>query len=398
MRVALFDQRNSLWTSGHEYTRAQAGALLAADEADVELVAICDVPAKGMNVGPHSVRGVAPPPIPAPGPVGRQVDRVVRRVGQPGARERAWHDWAEREGIDVVLSFEPEHWWQPSRRTTVCTWLPDFQEWSLPELYPEGEAQQIQRYSARKAEVGDLVVVSSETVRKDLAHFIPEHAHKARVFRFPSRFAVGRELPPPDLSVLERFHLDPRFVLVVNQFWRHKNHTAVVEAAGLLRREGRSCPQIVMIGMPNDWRDPGGEYLSSLLASIARYGLESQVKILGFVSAEERDALTRCCAALLQPSRFEGWNTSIEDAKAIGRPVIASGIDVHREQVPDAFGHFDPDDVEALAKVLEAASELTPGPDLELERAALGIARREAADNGRALLAICREAIRAKTA
>ena len=48
MRVALFDQRNSLWTSGHEYTRAQAGALLAAGD-DTELVVICDPPPRSMS-------------------------------------------------------------------------------------------------------------------------------------------------------------------------------------------------------------------------------------------------------------------------------------------------------------------------------------------------------------
>jgi glycosyltransferase involved in cell wall biosynthesis len=396
MRVALFGQRNSLWTSGHEYTRAQAGALLAGGHDDTELVVICDAPPRTMGVGNRSLRGITPPPPTAPGAARHLTDRIGRRVGRPDVRSRAWHEWARRAGLDVVLSFEPEPWWQPSRHDVVCTWLPDFQEWSLPELYPRDEAREIQRYSTRKAEVGDLVVVSSETVQADFARFIPEHAQKARVFRFPSRFTVGPQLAAPDARVLERFHVDPHFVLVVNQFWQHKNHDAVVEAAGLLEREGRDCPQIVMIGMPIDWRDPGGEYLSSLLAAVARYGLESRVKMLGFVSAEERDVLTRCCAALLQPSRFEGWNTSIEDAKAIGRPVIVSDIDVHKEQVPEAFGWFDPDDVEALAKVLEAASELPPGPDLQVEHEALVVARGDAAEQGRKLIAICEEAARAK--
>ena len=132
-----------------------------------------------------------------------------------------------------------------------------------------------------------------------------------------------------------------------------------------------------MIGMPIDDRDPSGRYLSNLLAKIAEYRLEARVKILGFVPGTDRDDLFRSCQALIQPSRFEGWNTSIEDAKAIGKPVIASNLVVHREQLKDPVGFFDCDDVERLAELMLAASNLHAGPDPDGERAALGRATAE---------------------
>ena len=100
----------------------------------------------------------------------------------------------------------------------------------------------------------------------------------------------------------------------------------------------------------------------------------------------------------MQPSRFEGWNTSIEDAKAIGRPVIASGIDVHREQVADAFGFFDVDDPAGLADLLAHAEVLPAGPDLDGERVALADARRSLVEIGRTLYSICEEAVAVATA
>ena len=60
----------------------------------------------------------------------------------------------------------------------------------------------------------------------------------------------------------------------------------------------------------------------------------------------------RAAALIIQPSFFEGWSTSIEDSKALGRPLVCSDIPVHREQVPDALGFFDPMKPEILADLL----------------------------------------------
>ncbi len=58
--------------------------------------------------------------------------------------------------------------------------------------------------------------------------------------------------------------------------------------------------------------------------------------------------------AVINPSRFEGWSSSVEEAKALGKPLIVSDIPVHREQVAgrttaDLFGV---DDADALAGLL----------------------------------------------
>ena len=59
----------------------------------------------------------------------------------------------------------------------------------------------------------------------------------------------------------------------------------------------------------------------------------------------------------------EGWNTLIEDAKALGRPIICSDIKVHREQAPSALDYFSPQDPERLAEILlDRFPYLEPGP------------------------------------
>ena len=71
---------------------------------------------------------------------------------------------------------------------------------------------------------------------------------------------------------------------------------------------------------------------------------------------------SRLCAAahddaLINPSRFEGWSTTVEEAKSFGVPMILSDIDVHREQTGGVARYFGTDDPEALANHLSDVSQ-----------------------------------------
>jgi glycosyltransferase involved in cell wall biosynthesis len=63
-------------------------------------------------------------------------------------------------------------------------------------------------------------------------------------------------------------------------------------------------------------------------------------------------ALLRSSAALINPSSFEGWSTTVEEAKSFGAPMILSNIGVHREQAGEHALYFDLDDPSALAEHL----------------------------------------------
>jgi len=92
---------------------------------------------------------------------------------------------------------------------------------------------------------------------------------------------------------------------------------------------------------------------------------------------------------VIQPSLFEGWSTVIEDARALGRPVIASDIPVHREQLGDTARYFIPRDPASLAEaVLGLDPTLRPGPNPDLEAAALRDLERRTLASGREFFAI----------
>ena len=68
-------------------------------------------------------------------------------------------------------------------------------------------------------------------------------------------------------------------------------------------------------------------------------------------------ALLRACTGLINPSRSEGWSTTVEEAKSFGVPMILSDLDVHREQTAGAASYFGTDDPLTLADHLVQASQ-----------------------------------------
>jgi hypothetical protein len=98
----------------------------------------------------------------------------------------------------------------------------------------------------------------------------------------------------------------------------------------------------------------------------------------------------RRCVAVIQPSLFEGWSTVLEDARALGKTVIASDIAVHREQNPPGCSFFTKDSSEDLADAITAvlSTDTTPGPNLTAEAAARAAAEKAMVQYGRDFLAI----------
>lgn len=186
------------------------------------------------------------------------------------------------------------------------------------------------------------------------------------------------------------FGLADKYLYVANQFWVHKEHLTLFQALHDLRGRGLT-PQLVCTGTMEDGRDP--KYTDQIKSFLRDRGLTEQVRLLGMLSRADQVAVLRHASAVVQPSRFEGWSTVVEDAKAVGRPVILSDIKVHREQLPDA--HFFTMGsarslAEALARFLPHAE---PGPDPEAEARARATAQARAREAARSFLSIVQSAV-----
>ena len=130
-----------------------------------------------------------------------------------------------------------------------------------------------------------------------------------------------------------------------------------------------------------------------MLQAIASGGVRDCVMPLAQVPYADLIALLRHAALVIQPSSFEGWSTTVQDAKALGRPVACSSISLHREQAPNAVGFFGPTRPNELADLMERVwADLSPGPDPNREQIALNEERAFAHGYGETLWQICAEA------
>ncbi len=384
--IGIVNMAVDSWTAGGSYTRMLVHSLSAAVAGQAVDLCVLTKKKKGQTDPefPATKRYFKPPKY-APG------ERTARRLlGLPEKSEV--YETAVRLGLSVVLPLM-EIPCEPSVPT--IGWIPDFQHVHWPQFFTESTLKSRDQRFRSVIERAALVMLSSRSAAEDYAKFAPELVAKARVVSFPSLFAFHPPPEPGPEKAVTRFHLPEKFALVANQFWKHKNHIAVIEAVAELRRGGIEVP-VVLTGQMSDYRDPQNALVSSLMQAIAERGLAGQVIVLGQVSYADLIELMRTAAVAIQPSMSEGWNTFVQDSKALGRPLICSDLAVHREQVPEALGFFPWDQPSRLAEVLGRVwAGLEPGTDSTAETAGLAREREFARDHGRKLLSMCRETLAA---
>jgi glycosyltransferase involved in cell wall biosynthesis len=151
------------------------------------------------------------------------------------------------------------------------------------------------------------------------------------------------------LQILSTLKIDEPFFHIPNQLWAHKNHSVVIEALKILKAKG-NCPLVISTGFTEDYRNPS--YFPALLKDVEAYGLTDHIRFLGLIEYEQVATLMRKSVALINPSLFEGWSTTVEEAKSLGKKILLSDIPVHKEQSPGRGEFFPTNGPEKLAELI----------------------------------------------
>ncbi|MBM7866610.1 glycosyltransferase [Heliobacterium gestii] len=251
----------------------------------------------------------------------------------------------------------------------VCSasWIPDFQHQELPEFFSVTERLQRDQAIQKIAKLARLIVFSSRSSQAIFHRCFPQSAAETRVLSFYT-IPKGEWYQTDPVYVQKRYGLPERFLICCNQFWLHKNHSTLMEAIAILQARGVEV-QLVCTGATNDYRT--ADYMPTLKRYINRLNISHRVHILGTVPREDQIQLIRRSMAVVQPSLYEGWSTVVEDCRALGKRMILSELDVHREQNPAYSAFFSPMDATELAdKIGFALEKGEPGPDLQREQEA----------------------------
>lgn len=257
-------------------------------------------------------------------------------------------------------------------------WIPDFQYKCFPEYFSEEERRQRDLNYSKMLDNDSTLVLSSESVRTDFEHYFPEHKKKmVRILRFISVMEETDYLRDPN-QVCAKYDLPDKFIYLPNQFFVHKRHDLVFSALAKLKRNGIKV-NLVCTGNSQDYRKQ--EYYSSLMNLLHDNQLIDQVSLLGLIPRADQIQIFRKAALTLQPSIFEGWSTTVEDGIALGKEILLSDIDTHKEQKPKRGHFFRAGCIDSLVESINQLwSIIRPGPDFERER----IAQKENRDRGMA--------------
>jgi glycosyltransferase involved in cell wall biosynthesis len=249
---------------------------------------------------------------------------------------------------------------------TTLGWLPDFQFVQFPDYWTPRQLRATKRLYRSACMSCDGLILSSQSALADLNAFAPWCRLPKHVLHFialPVKVDGLRSLE----SLREQYQLPADYFHLPNQFWAHKNHRVVVDALSLLKKQGVDVT-VACTGQTTDVRRP--KHFDGLMQHVNESGVGANFRVLGLVPYADMQALMLHARAVVNPSKFEGWSTTVEEAKALGKQTLLSDIPVHREQAPPGADYFPTDSPEALAALLRkwAAIKSPPPHSVDVER------------------------------
>ena len=170
----------------------------------------------------------------------------------------------------------------------------------------------------------EKVFCVSESVRRRFCQLAPRYADKAEVLYNP---VDAQSIQRKAASPLK----DPRFVgetsgtpilVTLGRLEWQKGLDIAVEAAALMQRDGVDFRWYVL---------GEGKERKALEEAISRNGLERCFVLLGRVNNPY--PYLAAADVYVQPSRYEGYSLSLQEARILGKPIVASDVPSSREQI-----------------------------------------------------------------
>ncbi len=232
-------------------------------------------------------------------------------------------------------------------------WLYDFQFMHLPQYWAPKHIRWAEQRYAAACRHGDGLILSSHDAASDLQKFAPWCSLPRHVLQFVSNPVDFSKIVKKD-TLKKKYDLPDTYFYLPNQFWTNKNHRLVIDALLILRAQGQKV-NVICTGKTFDGRRP--KYFDELMSYCEQQGLTDEFRVLGVVPYLDLQSLMAHACAVINPSRFEGWSSTVEEAKTLHRRLLLSDIAVHREQSPKNANYFGVDDAPELARLLMVCAE-----------------------------------------
>jgi glycosyltransferase involved in cell wall biosynthesis len=222
-------------------------------------------------------------------------------------------------------------------------------------------------FAERSVREADRITADSVSTKRDLKLLLGVRSTKIEVVHL----GVSSHFRPHDPAVAaqriaRKFGVSEKYICAVGTVEPRKNLAALVEAIGILKKQGKLTHQLVVAGGKGWGKSKASEWIRN------RELTEDDVRFLGFIPEEDLPLLYSGAAMFVFPSIYEGFGLPLLEAMACGAPVASSNRSSLPEVAGDSGLYFDPASVDEIASTIDRAlSE----PDLRTELAKQGAER-----------------------
>ncbi len=231
------------------------------------------------------------------------------------------------------------------RIPTVVT-VHDLAIYAHPEWFPKQDLSTKVTYP-RTLRVADHLIAVSETTKKDVVHRF--HISPRRITTIYPGVDRATDDVASHATLTRKLHLRKPYILFLGTLEPRKNVRTVIEGFVVAWKKNRIVQEmeLLLAGAPG-WADGGAR------AAVKKAAAQTKgaVRLLGYVSREEKRVLLQSARVFVFPSFAEGFGLPIIEALALGTPTIVSDIPVFHEVAAHAALFADPKKPAAFEKEL----------------------------------------------
>lgn len=227
----------------------------------------------------------------------------------------------------------------------VITTMHDVQEFHFPEFFTASERLHRAINNLKSVSESDHVIVSFEHIKKDLIKYYPITEAKISVCPPPFAddwFATKKETEWKTLE--EKYSIAKKYLLYPAATWKHKNHTALIEALAEIKKNKLDI-NLICTGNKT-------EYYSTIEKKLRELKLESAVKFLGIVPEEDLICLYKNAELVVIPTLYEAGSGPLYEAMKYKVPVICANTTSLPDTIDNENYIFNPREVTQLSNLI----------------------------------------------
>lgn len=204
-------------------------------------------------------------------------------------------------------------------------------------------------YSFKKA---DMIVAISKFTAGDIQKYFPGITNPRVIHNGIQPVKTDDKLNKKWPGLKAKLKISQNFIFYLGGFAPKKNLQNLIKAYNLLRKNKKIDYQLVLGGkLPT--KEKAQVNYKQILALISECRLENDVRIINYISEEEKAILFTKSAFIVYPSLYEGFGLPVLEALSIGKPVVTTQNSPMEEIARSNALYFDPKNVVDIAEKIQ---------------------------------------------